>query len=463
MTRRRTHLLTATGPRNVGRDVANNKVAYAAIHDYSVSFAPASLFSTLGKDGGALEAVLRKQDTMAEMDWLVWADSDSIFHALEQPLNHLTSECRDADVYIFRAFGRLFTGALILRNTPAARTILKQARHRVAAKESLANALTEIAADERFSEGSICTLHAEQLCTYRHSAGGGACWGPIQRVSPPEMTDADVRTLIVNAAHVYASRHAPEIDRLVIGTAVDSSHFAILRRLACSTRKVVVDRTIIYDLGLEQEQVAEVRTWPGFELRRFDYDNMPAHMNVRIDAGYYAWKAVVVAQLAVEFGTVIYLDSGNQICSREGFDAFVNRTRLDGFASVLAWSNLRDWTHPAMLLRYDADSLADDFVQVTGGLLGLRARSQAFVSVALPWRACSMKKECIAPTGSNRSNHRQDQAALGVLAALNGINHRSFPFEAAGRIETNCDKHLNQTPCVGLTETCCLAHSIGCC
>lgn len=32
-----------------------------------------------------------------------------------------------------------------------------------------------------------------------------------------------------------------------------------------------------------------------------------------------------------------------------------------------------------------------------------------------------MDKDCIAPEGSNRDNHRQDQAALSVLAHMYGL------------------------------------------
>jgi hypothetical protein len=37
------------------------------------------------------------------------------------------------------------------------------------------------------------------------------------------------------------------------------------------------------------------------------------------------------------------------------------------------------------------------------------------------WKECAVTKECIAPEGSNRKNHRQDQAVLSVLAHQSGI------------------------------------------
>uniref|UniRef100_A0A7S2SWB4 Uncharacterized protein n=1 Tax=Rhizochromulina marina TaxID=1034831 RepID=A0A7S2SWB4_9STRA len=38
------------------------------------------------------------------------------------------------------------------------------------------------------------------------------------------------------------------------------------------------------------------------------------------------------------------------------------------------------------------------------------------------WHTCAMKKECICPAGSSRSNHRQDQAALTLVLAMEGYH-----------------------------------------
>ena len=44
------------------------------------------------------------------------------------------------------------------------------------------------------------------------------------------------------------------------------------------------------------------------------------------------------------------------------------------------------------------------------------------------WEACALDKACVAPAGSNRGNHRQDQAALSLVLAMHGVfcNRKSF-------------------------------------
>ena len=37
------------------------------------------------------------------------------------------------------------------------------------------------------------------------------------------------------------------------------------------------------------------------------------------------------------------------------------------------------------------------------------------------WVACASDKACICPAGSNRGNHRQDQAALSLAMGMHGV------------------------------------------
>ena len=75
---------------------------------------------------------------------------------------------------------------------------------------------------------------------------------------------------------------------------------------------------------------------------------------------------------------------------------------------------------------------------LNGAIVGLDHHHKDFEAVAIPWAACALQRECIAPIGSHRGtgcvrvrgslcgvsncgvllagNHRQDQAALTVLA-----------------------------------------------
>jgi len=58
-----------------------------------------------------------------------------------------------------------------------------------------------------------------------------------------------------------------------------------------------------------------------------------------------------------------------------------------------------------------------------GAIVGFMKNSEASKTIATRWKDCAMHQECIAPRGSNRSNHRQDQAALTLLVQSSPYNH----------------------------------------
>ena len=99
-------------------------------------------------------------------------------------------------------------------------------------------------------------------------------------------------------------------------------------------------------------------------------------------------------------------------------------TKKIGMYSPGSEGSIADWTHPRTL----------ELLDVSYSLLGKRNLSGACVAfnyqnpkareLALKWKQCALIKECIAPSGSNRNNHRQDQALLSVLAHQSGITKK---------------------------------------
>ena len=96
--------------------------------------------------------------------------------------------------------------------------------------------------------------------------------------------------------------------------------------------------------------------------------------------------------------------------------------RTCGFYSARSKGTVADWVHPKMLAYFGLDA---DWAR---GKPNIRADCCAFDpafeearALARRWREGALIKECIAPEGSDRSNHRQDQALLTVLAYLTGL------------------------------------------
>jgi hypothetical protein len=66
-------------------------------------------------------------------------------------------------------------------------------------------------------------------------------------------------------------------------------------------------------------------------------------------------------------------------------------------------------------------------------------REAVYQNIVLPWRACAMVNDCIAPRGSSRKNHRQDQAVLSYL-----VHRAKYSFVRDTRSEVGvrckCDR-----------------------
>jgi hypothetical protein len=200
---------------------------------------------------------------------------------------------------------------------------------------------------------------------------------------------------------------------------------------------------IVYSLGLRADSLAALAQLDGVEVRRFDFASHPAHYAMSNEKrGQYAWKASIVADVGRQRGgLVLWLDAGDRIWKRP---AHVWRQVAErGAYSTWTQDGMWTWVHPRMLtyfgvrlvrwrmlraprpsaLQLDPD---DDLGEMcNGALLGFnfddptaittilepvrrhRLQVSKLIHAADQWEACSRKEACIAPEGSDVSNHRQ--------------------------------------------------------
>ena len=214
---------------------------------------------------------------------------------------------------------------------------------------------------------------------------------------------------------------------LVLVTGSDSSHFSSLMQFLAGARAHEGATTLlVYDLGLSgDERRRAERTFPNVESRTFDFSLYPDHVDIERHAGQYAWKPVIICDVLEEFKRpVCWMDAGNVITEPlVWLRRFIARNR---FYSPISDGTIADWTHPATLRALGAG----------GSLLGRRNRSGACVALGYDgggvvtrmiqrWKECALTRDCIAPPGSDRTNHRQDQAVLSVLSYQFGVAQSS--------------------------------------
>lgn len=213
---------------------------------------------------------------------------------------------------------------------------------------------------------------------------------------------------------------------LTIVTGCDSTHArSLLNLLASAKTHEPETRVIIYDLGMTNFQLRRLARKFKYEVRKFDYLKYPAYFNIKIDAGEYAWKPVIVAEVAEEFGGIIcWMDSGNVIV--ESLQKIVQQTLTTGLYLVGSGGTIGQWTHSQMLSFFDLPfDWKSEHEMLAAYCVGFNMNNVHAKNIAKDWAKFALQQKCIAPPGSSRANHRQDQALLAVLVGRS----TEVPFE----------------------------------
>lgn len=103
----------------------------------------------------------------------------------------------------------------------------------------------------------------------------------------------------------------------------------------------------------------------------------------------------------------------------------------DGFVTSRTPGTVNQWVHPGMLNYFFSNNILNISTTVpphlkfkllqspmcNGAIIGVRYNHPVgHHKIFSNYFSCSLVESCIAPPGSNRNNHRQDQSALTMLA-----------------------------------------------
>ena len=125
---------------------------------------------------------------------------------------------------------------------------------------------------------------------------------------------------------------------------------------------------------------------------------------------------------------------------------------------------MRDYAHPAMFKALNASF--DHYASLQNceaGFIGFRYTVDIMTNIVEPWRDCALRKECIAPegsekraiclsfvmvvmcqlfSGSSRANHRQDQSVITYLLHHANISLSTDRNYASDCVYIKCDTDL---------------------
>lgn len=211
-----------------------------------------------------------------------------------------------------------------------------------------------------------------------------------------------------------------------IVTAFDSTHFLSGIQLLESLFEFGHGaETIAYNLGLTDSESEEIqRRFPQIDLRVFPFNKYPSFFNVKKNAGQYAWKPVIIASLLEESADhVIWLDAGDKLISNlDNFNKLVDKY---GFFSVPTSNTILELTHHQSIKLLGVNELFCAQLQLSAAFIGFCTKDTVARELLSDWVANSVNENVIAPRGSDRSNHRQDQSIFNLLIARNSCLRKS--------------------------------------
>ena len=199
----------------------------------------------------------------------------------------------------------------------------------------------------------------------------------------------------------------------------------------------------IWDLGLtEAERTAFETEFTPLKLRTFNYANYPPFYDIRVAAGQYAWKSACIEESLAGWPAdtvVLWLDAGNLLVGslREPI-SFIKK---QGLFSPMTGGSISRYIHPGTFAATGVSQVnLTKKTMRNGAIIGFYTGFPWVKSWFTKWRKWCDTECVIAPAGSDRSNHRQDQAILTItyweIARERGLNHMR-DFDTV--IKTHCD------------------------
>ncbi|CAO3627416.1 unnamed protein product [Cunninghamella blakesleeana] len=281
-------------------------------------------------------------------------------------------------------------------------------------------------------EGKSCVISTiiDDSKTYRTT--------PSATSKPSELLEEDPFTSLESSA-------PPQIPFTIV-TAASANHLCALENLLYSlndlrTQLIPFPKIIVYNLGVNkttQLPILQQLHKNGLmdELETFQYKDYPSFWDISYQAGEYGWKTGIVHEASKKYGGfLLWLDAGNQVTADFLYRFPSYLIKHQGFWSPRSAFTIGRWTHPGMLDYFHKKNEDDDIndeqflnqLNCNGAVIGFDAGNKTIMDTIIsPWYKCGLDKNCIAPPGSSRSNHRQDQAAITYLAyKTNHACHRS--------------------------------------
>ena len=179
---------------------------------------------------------------------------------------------------------------------------------------------------------------------------------------------------------------------------------------------------VVYDLGLKPKELEEIKRFPHIILERFDFSLYPEHVSLEKYNGItctYAWKPIIIYDVCEKYGDLVHWMDTRNLYHKEPniFKTLISWLNENHFYTPTSNDFIRRWTHKTCIenMKEEGSLNYTNKRNRNAALIGINYNVEWCRELIKDWKKYSLIKECICPEGSDRTNHRQDQAVLSIL------------------------------------------------
>jgi len=179
-------------------------------------------------------------------------------------------------------------------------------------------------------------------------------------------------------------------------------------------------KIIVWDLGLSTQVLSSLEKELVI-IKKFNFKEFPDFVDITKNAGHYAWKSICIYETFFEYKEdCFWIDAGCLVTSNlKAVEALIKN---QGVYSPVSQGSLIHWTH-STTLQFMKINNEHETRNRSGGVVGFCYESKLARQILGKWKNLSLDKNVIAPQGSSRNNHRQDQSILSCLFSLAKITN----------------------------------------
>ena len=231
------------------------------------------------------------------------------------------------------------------------------------------------------------------------------------------------------------------LPKLMPVTAISSNHFNELMAHITPAEKIQPHgKIVVYDLGLNQEEIHHLNSLPYVDYRKFNFSRFPEHVK---NLHTCAFKPLIIAETLAEFGGVMWMDASVVLARHYSYQYLFDRMikKKSGFLYYVSPSrhSIVFATHKHMFDYLPMKGVKEtkaNMAQATGMIL---FDTEYMLKHVMKWAIlCSLHEDCIAPGGAKLECdfslpdhvfggcHRYDQSMFAILVsnAYNDEKHR---------------------------------------